>query len=399
MLLVLAACARLSTPEGWSAGVVAEDVLYNGKQYEAALYIGTMEGDVRALDLESGYALGFIEEGGFDDWNFRLRGEDERNLAIYGTPAIDDGVLYVAGYDGILYALCLDGRELDEKVVGAGAPIVGSPVVASTENGALVLVGSSDGTLYAYAVRVDDPDRGPCEGLVLVERWSKETGNKVWSSAVVANGVVYFGSLDHNIYAVRLDDGEPAWDAPFETGGAVTATPVIARGRLYVGSFDSVFYMIDAATGDEIGRFGDAKGWFWGGAIAGEESIYAPSLDGKLYALDLDTLSLDWAFETGGPLIGSPVIVEDRIAVPSLDHRVYLVNRNDGTGEEECDVGSEVRASLTAHGDAIYLQASDHSIRMLVVERYRNFWRLEEGWKYEPNADGDPVSRWACGTE
>ena len=398
LLLTLAACARLSTPQGWSGGVVAEDVSYGGASYDTALYIGTMEGDVRALDMESGYGLGFASGREFDDWRFALRGEEEQNRAIYGTPALDGGVLYAAGYDGLLYAVCLDGRPIDEVTVGRGLSMVGGPVVAHVDDTTVVLVGSSDGALYAFDF-TDGGGATPCDGPRFVERWVWETGNKVWSSAVVKDGIVYFGSLDHKVYALRLRDGGLAWDAPFSTGGAITATPVIDRGTLYVGSFDGVFYAIDATTGTETARFEGASGWFWGNPVAGDGAIYAPSLDGKLYALDMATLELDWSFETMGPLIGAPTIIGDRIVIPSVDKSVYLVNLISGQEEDSCDVGSEVRASLTSHGDAIYLQAEDHSIRMMTIERYSAFWRLEEGWRHNTDSEGDPVTRWGCGSE
>ena len=77
-----------------------------------------------------------------------------------------------------------------------------------------------------------------------VEQWRFETGNKIWSMPVVYEDVVYFGSLDHNVYAVSLKDtgslraGDEMWR--FETDGAVAATPLVMNGRVYIGSFDRI---------------------------------------------------------------------------------------------------------------------------------------------------------------
>ena len=199
LLLVSAGCARLTTPEGWSAAAVATDVEFRGTTYEEVVYVGAREGRILALDGSSGDTL----------WDLELRGEEDRR-AIYGTPALHDGALYVGGYDGLLYVLATDGDDLDELEVGAGDPIVGSPVVA----GDVVLVGSSDGNLYAYEIVRDGSD------VTLVERWRAATGGRVWSTPAVADGIVYFGSLDRKLYAVNLSDGSPAWAGPVRGAAA-----------------------------------------------------------------------------------------------------------------------------------------------------------------------------------
>ena len=370
LLLATAACARLATPEGWSAAAVATDVEYRGVTYEEVVYVGTREGQILALDGSSGDTL----------WAFELRGEEDRR-AIYGTPALHEGALYVGGYDGVLYVLTTGGQDLDELEVGGGDSIVGSPVIADD----MVLVGSSDGHLYAYDIDREGSD------VTLVERWKVPTGGKVWSTPAVANGVVYFGSLDRKLYAVNLSDGTRVWTEPFEARGAMVARPVVDGGLVYIGAFDSVFYAVDAATGGEAARFDGASGWFWAGALVSGGVVFAPSLDGSLYALAGDGLNPVWSepLRTGGPIVGSPAIVGDRIAVPSLENKVatvHSVRLVDGGASERCSFGSRnstlIKASLTHHGSAVYVAATDRSVR-----------------KLELDARGDPHEDWVRFTD
>ena len=51
-------------------------------------------------------------------------------------------------------------------------------------------MGSSDGKLYAF-----DAVEGSVE-------WTFDTDGKIWSTPGVLDGVAYFGSLDHHVYAV-----------------------------------------------------------------------------------------------------------------------------------------------------------------------------------------------------
>ena len=348
-LLTLTACARIGNPEGWSGGAIVDNTIY----------IGTAEGELRAINRLSGETI----------WRFELQGE-ERQRAIYGTPAVTEDTVYVGGYDNILYALSLDGNLKWQEPLGDS--IIGSPVVVD----GFLLVGSSDGYLYAFDANEE------------AERiWRFETGDKVWSTPAVADDVVYFGSLDHKVYAVSLREGVKQWE--FQTGGAVAASPVVARGRVFVGAFDGVFYAIDVDTGDEVWRFEEASNWFWGRALVNGDTIYAPSLDGNLYALDMDTGDLRWKIETDGPIVGSPVIMFDElIAIPSSDGKIRLARLN-GTELDACNIDEAIRTSLVAQDDFIYFGATDRSIRALRIKRNGN---PDEEWVHFTDKD-DPIQR------
>jgi outer membrane protein assembly factor BamB len=50
-------------------------------------------------------------------------------------------------------------------------------------------------------------------------KWAYQTGGPIVSSAAIVGGVVYFGSYDHNLYAVNSTTGHKLWS--FQTGGYV----------------------------------------------------------------------------------------------------------------------------------------------------------------------------------
>src|SRR5271163_197054 len=66
----------------------------------------------------------------------------------------------------------------------------------------------------------------PCETVLNVHnvgnlelKWSYRTGASVTSSPAVANGVLYVGSYDHNVYALNADTGALLWK--YATGSPV----------------------------------------------------------------------------------------------------------------------------------------------------------------------------------
>ncbi len=125
--------------------------------------------------------------------------------------------------------------------------IFSSPVVA---NG-IVFVGSVDGKLYAYKAGGCDSGKITCPPL-----WtSNPTGYSIFSSPAVTNGIIYIGSVDGKLYAYKAggcDSGKttcpPLWTSN-PTDGAISSSPAVANGVVYVGSYDGKLYAYKAEGG------------------------------------------------------------------------------------------------------------------------------------------------------
>ena len=61
-----------------------------------------------------------------------------------------------------------------------------------------------------------------------------------YSSPIVANGIVYVGSYDHNVYALNATTGTKVWN--YATGDAVWYSPIVANGIVYVGCYGHDVY-------------------------------------------------------------------------------------------------------------------------------------------------------------
>ena len=358
LVMLTAACARISGPEGWSGGVVKDDTLY----------IGTADGSLLAVDKTDGSTL----------WRRELLADEDVDQAIYGTVAVSDDSVYVGGYNGSLYVFGLDGSEIRWGNQPLGGPIVGGPTLVDN----LVIVGTA----------IDESQEN---GKGMVHALDAETGDtvwrfsadgSVWSAPTVADGVVYFGTLDKTVYAVNLEDGTELWRQ--STEGAVVASPLVSGGRVYIGAFDSTFYALDAKTGDVDWKFTESNLWYWAKALALGNTIFAPSLDGNLYALDADTGTRLWTFESEGAIVGTPVFVAGMLAIPvadGSDSKIHIIELN-GSLKDACRIGEDVRTPLVADGDLIYFGAKDKSIRALSISN------PDEEWVYLTDKD-DPLPR------
>src|SRR5208337_3884510 len=134
----------------------------------------------------------------------------------------------------------------------------------------------------------------PCEHVLNVNnvgnlhrKWSYKTGNVVDSSPAALNGVVYVGSDDDNLYALKASTGALLWSYP--TGG-YGDSPTVANGVVYVGgggpgNSDYNVWALNAATGALIWSYatGDWVGTSSPAVVAGV--VYVGSYDSSLYAL------------------------------------------------------------------------------------------------------------------
>jgi outer membrane protein assembly factor BamB len=71
----------------------------------------------------------------------------------------------------------------------------------------------------------------------------------VYSSPAVANGVLYIGSWDNNVYALNASTGTELWS--YATGGQVHSSPAVTNGVVYVGSDDGKVYAFGLKKGQE----------------------------------------------------------------------------------------------------------------------------------------------------
>lgn len=326
---------------------------------DGSVYVGTKQGEVKAL-IDKGF------EGINELWTFRpndTKEEEERGLwGVFNAPAIGENFIYVSGIDGVLYAINRDTGRMEWKrpkgQFQKSDPLVSGPAIDPASN--TVLVGSEDGMLYAYdAVNGDD-------------RWSFRTGDKIWSTPVVKDGVVYFGSHDKNVYAVSIDDGEELWH--FATGGVVAGRPLLFKDLVIIGSFDKKLYALEAKTGFKRWEF-EGNNWFWAGAVADIRTIFAPSMDGNVYALD-SAGNLLWKHNVskGSAIVSTPVVLTKGLVVAAENGRITLLNTSPADMGPQRVISSlalrdtEIRAALSTAGESVFVGAQDSTVRRIQMK-------------------------------
>ena len=123
------------------------------------------------------------EKTGATDWSFNTGNSNSTSAAV------SNGIVYFGTGKGNVYAInATTGVQKWVNATATGAAVSSSPALSLGSN--MILVGSNDHYLYAL---------NATSGFRL---WRYLTAAPIWSSPAVADGRVFFGSDDYNVYAL-----------------------------------------------------------------------------------------------------------------------------------------------------------------------------------------------------
>lgn len=205
-----------------------------------------------------------------------------------------------------------------------------------------------DGIVYVaddfslYAIKATDG----------TELWRHDFQTTTLASPAVIGGSVYVAS-GKRVFAFDRETGDKEWD--YSTDASIFASPAVAEGTLYIGSTDGHLYAIDTESGTETWRF-ETGGWVWSPAVS-DDTVYVGSEDAVLYAVDADAGTKRWSFETGGPITSSPVFDEKAVYVGSEGQSIYKVNAETGTQIWEFGMNESLAGSPAVANETLYFVA------------------------------------------
>jgi outer membrane protein assembly factor BamB len=213
--------------ELWKWGT-ADVVRSSPKYHDGSVYVGCDDDTFYALDPEKG----------FRQWKFDVS-DDATGLRMFGSPAIDGGVVYfgtwaLEGEQSYVYGLdAKDGFEVWKQSLGVGAGGAAPPTVGERY---LFVPNGARGRMEAYELD---------GGRELV--WQKqdfEFGPR--NGPAVADCRVFVGSEGGHVTGMDVETGEWAWRS--DTRAAVEMPVMVANGTVYAV---------------------DREGWLYGFAVRG----------------------------------------------------------------------------------------------------------------------------------
>jgi outer membrane protein assembly factor BamB len=260
-------------------------------------------------------------QGGTKEASLFLDNDIEGKPAVTvdaGKPAVAQNTVYVVTDNGSLYALTKSltpkWRDLSNNPVpfdiGAALGTYTSwPVIrydtALSKN--IVYVGSLNSRLYAVR---DDGTSG-------VQLFSFLAGGAIRGTPAInpITEQVYFGADNGTIYAIT-SGGSFRWSVTPSPVAAILSSPAVTSdgGTVYVGSNNGRLYALNTLNGNEIWKYPDPArtpgdptriGDIRSAPIIGSDgAIYFGSDDGHLYALNPNG-TLRWRYPSSGSPIGA----------------------------------------------------------------------------------------------
>jgi outer membrane protein assembly factor BamB/tRNA A-37 threonylcarbamoyl transferase component Bud32 len=248
----------------------------------------------------------------------------------------------------------------------------------------------------------------------ITPKWTFKCEDEVRSSPRIAEGVLYIGCYDNNLYALNVADGSFLWKFPTEGGiastpciyedviligsedsklyavsrriehvvwfcetqGRIRSSARVEYGHAFFGSDDGCLYVVNAQSGRLVWKFQSA-GPIRSTPFVSDEKVFFGSDDGYVYALDMRAGGVKWKYNTNRRVTSSPCIADNLLLIGSADGHLYGINARSGWPVWRFRTGGYVLSSPTVVGDMVYVGSADGHLYAIELNTGRQRWKYD----------------------
>lgn len=318
---------------------------------DGVLYADSTDGKLVAMDAASGKKLWSKSSSthGWFGW-----GDKKRKDAMYaGGPAVSGDLLAVGTLDGHVYAVnAKDGSPLWEAELNT--EVLTSPLIVGDQ----VIARGGDGRIYSL-----DAATGK-------RRWVYDQGSVPLLSVrgngpmLAANGVLFFGSDDGKLIALRMDTGAKLWEQRLGSGEGrteidrlddVDGAIVLDGQTLYVAGYHGHLMAVDGASGRPL--WSHPFSTFDSLALSGN-AIYGVNDDSQVWAFDKSTGTDMWKNDAlKYRWLSAPAVQGNYVVVGDMEGYVHWLQTGDGAlAARERLSKKAIRAQPLVVGDIVYVE-------------------------------------------
>jgi outer membrane protein assembly factor BamB len=210
--------------------------------------------------------------------------------------------------------------------------------------------------------------------------WTYKAKDSFEGTAAIVHGTVYAASYDGQLVALALADGKVKWQYK---AGPLKVAPSIKAGSIYVGDEDGLFHCVDATKGQKRWTYETQAEITSSANFEGDRLLFG-SGDQMLYCLSDKGKDL-WKFKVpGGPVMGSPAIVQGRTFVAGCDSMLHVIDTSSGKEIGSTDLGGQVGASVAVGGDRLFVGTMTNQVQAV------DWKKIEVVWTFEPTRHAQP---------
>jgi len=290
-------------------------------------------------------------------WNFKTNG------VIYGTPLIDNGVVYIGSLDSCFYAI--------DKVTGIKKWQYKSPdqIFSTPIKKDSILCFESGNVLYGLNLQ------GALSWKFKMYDSTIQNKHDEWdyyhSSPLLLGNIVYIGTEKGLVFGVDVSNGTKVFQCQTPTASYTIKTiPAIYDNKIYVGDWNGVFYAYDLTTGKLVWQYDtkiDGSYSQWVNAIVTDPVIYRGYVyfggrSCKLYCLDAKTGVKKWMYHDPNDMwiLGGPTLVDSTLYLgSSMQQSVRAFDAITGAKKWDKGVQYRVNGKPMVDGDLVYVGTED----------------------------------------
>jgi outer membrane protein assembly factor BamB len=275
------------------------------------LYVGTDDGELVAIDMQTG-KVAWKHEGrgpvletpvvvddlviysneadqvfaldarkGTSSWTYKGESPEEYTLRGHAGVTVSGDLAFTGFANGTMVALRVKTGSVAWLTTLKGdsdrfVDVDGTPVVV----GDTVYVTSSSGGVWAI-----DRTTGLVRWRVLLEGATASSGQGAAGGVATDGERLYVAAADLGVYALDLD-GNILWRQGTR-GGGEPATPIVTDELIIYALADAGVFIADKRTGELLEYFDPGDGISGDPTVIDEQELYVLSNRGVLYAMDL----------------------------------------------------------------------------------------------------------------
>jgi outer membrane protein assembly factor BamB/tRNA A-37 threonylcarbamoyl transferase component Bud32 len=245
--------------------------------------------------------------------------------------------------------------------------IRGTPNVAD----GTVYIGCYDNNLYALDAKTGD------------FKWKYATEGGIPTRPAILDNMIFVGSEDFRLYALDADGGELLWT--YYTEGPIRSSAIISEGHLFFGSDDANLHVVNIMSGNRAWK-ADASAAIRSSPLTADERVYFGCESGDFYSVDFRG-ELKWRFKAKRAVTSSPLLVEGLIYFGSLDWTLYALDAEGGWQIWRFRMGRPTISSPIYCEGNIYTGCADGNIYAIDAHTSNEVWRFST----EHQVTGSPI--------
>lgn len=158
--------------------------------------------------------------------------------------------------------------------------------------------------------------------------------------------------------------------------GGFEGTCAIAGGVVFAPSLDGHLYALDLATGQEKWKFFSELGFVASPAVR-DGLVYIGDVNGRFFALDAATGEGRWGFEAKAEIDSCANFYNDTVLVGSQDATLYCRRATTGEPVWQYSIEDQVRCMPTLVGDRAFLAGCDSKLHVIDLTTGQSIGKVE----------------------